>query len=58
MERQLTHEPAKETRQQKKLRLNRLAQWELRIDAFRVFYDVATDSEVVRVVAVGGESRR
>ena len=51
MESQLTHEPTRETRNRKRLRPNELAEWELRVDVFRVFYDV-TD-EVVKVVAIG-----
>jgi hypothetical protein len=36
---QLSHEPHVETRNRKKLRPNAVAQWELRIDAARVFYE-------------------
>ena len=36
----LKHEPGRETRNNKKLRPNRLAERELRIDRFRVFYDI------------------
>ena len=53
MEIQLTHEPIRETRNRKKLRPNNLAEWELRVETFRVFYDFLEDSEVVKVVAVG-----
>jgi mRNA-degrading endonuclease RelE of RelBE toxin-antitoxin system len=53
MEIQLAHEPTRETRNRKKLRPNELAEWELRVDVFRVFYDVLQDDEVVKVVAVG-----
>jgi len=49
----LVHEPLTETRRRKPLRSNPIASWELRIDHFRVFYDVDTDSEVVLVKAVG-----
>lgn len=55
----LAHEPGRETRRRKPLRPNPLAEWELRIDAFRVFYDVrAGEPEdagdgTVRVIAVG-----
>jgi mRNA-degrading endonuclease RelE of RelBE toxin-antitoxin system len=45
----LEHEPTVETRNRKKLRPNDIAEWELRIGKFRVFYDV---DEVVRIVAV------
>jgi mRNA-degrading endonuclease RelE of RelBE toxin-antitoxin system len=50
---QLLHEPMRETRNRKRLRPNDLAEWELRVDAFRVFYDVLAETEVVKVVAVG-----
>src|SRR6266498_541477 len=48
----LTHDANVETRRRKRLRPNRIAPWELRIDDYRVFYDVAEDDEV-KVVAVG-----
>jgi mRNA-degrading endonuclease RelE of RelBE toxin-antitoxin system len=51
--RSLSHEPSTETRNRKPLRLNPLAGWELRIDRFRVFYDVDTESQVVLIKAVG-----
>jgi mRNA-degrading endonuclease RelE of RelBE toxin-antitoxin system len=51
MESQLMHEPTRETRNRKRLRPNRLAEWELRVDVFRVFYDIM--DEVVKVVAIG-----
>jgi mRNA-degrading endonuclease RelE of RelBE toxin-antitoxin system len=49
----LAHEPMTETRRRKPLRPNAIASWELRIDQFRVFYDVDAESEVVLVKAVG-----
>jgi len=48
---QLMAEPHVQTRNRKPLRPNELATWELRIDAFRVFYDI--DGGTVRVRAVG-----
>lgn len=36
---QLQDQPTTETRNRKRLRPNQLAEWEQRIDAFRVFYD-------------------
>jgi mRNA-degrading endonuclease RelE of RelBE toxin-antitoxin system len=48
----LTHDANVETRRRKPLRPNRLASWELRIDDYRVFYDLEED-EKVKVVAVG-----
>ena len=55
VEEQFAHEPFVETRQRKRLRPNRLAEWELRVGEFRVFYDVVVDddSKTVRVVAIG-----
>lgn len=34
IENQLTHQPTQETRNRKKLRPNRVAEWELRVDKF------------------------
>jgi mRNA-degrading endonuclease RelE of RelBE toxin-antitoxin system len=48
----LTHEANVETRRRKPLRPNRIASWELRIDDYRVFYDLEGD-DGVKVVAVG-----
>jgi mRNA-degrading endonuclease RelE of RelBE toxin-antitoxin system len=53
IEKSLAHEPVNETRQRKSLRPNPLSQWELRIDRFRVFYDVDLDAQVVLIKAVG-----
>src|SRR5437588_416763 len=53
IEKQLPHQPEQETRNRKRLRPNKLAQWELRIDTFRIFYDVAGEESVVKIVAVG-----
>lgn len=50
---QLTHTPTVETRNRKLLRESPLADWELRVGRFRVFYDVDAVSRVVRVLAVG-----
>ncbi|MHB1559875.1 MAG: type II toxin-antitoxin system RelE family toxin [Isosphaeraceae bacterium] len=51
VESQLSHEPTQETRNRKRPRPNGLAEWELRVDVFRVFYDV--DDETVSIVAIG-----
>ena len=40
IEKQLLYQPTQETRNRKRLRPNQLAEWELRIERFRVFYDV------------------
>lgn len=53
IQKSLDHEPLSETRQRKLLRPNPLSQWELRIDCFRVFYDVDLDAQVVIIKAVG-----
>ena len=54
IERQLSHEPLKETRNRKPLRPNPIAPWELRVGDLRVFYEViGADTGVVRVLAVG-----
>jgi len=50
---QLLHEPAHETRNRKRLRPNRVAEFELRIAKFRVFYDVAENRNLVKIEAVG-----
>ncbi len=43
LEAQLSQQPDQETRNRKKLRPNKTAEWELRIDKFRVFYDIGTE---------------
>jgi mRNA-degrading endonuclease RelE of RelBE toxin-antitoxin system len=53
VEKSLSHEPMSETRQRKPLGPNPIAQWELRIDCFRVFYDVYPESQAVLIKAVG-----
>ncbi len=50
---QLMHEPDIETRNRKRLRPNDVAEWELRIGRFRVFYDVHAAVKTVRVDAIG-----
>ncbi len=53
IEDQLKHEPTQGTRNRKCLRPNQLAEWELRVREFRVFYDVNRTQEVIKVVAIG-----
>ena len=56
--RQLLHEPLKETRHRKPLRPNPIAPWELRVSQLRVFYEVVgAESGVVRILAVGRKRR-
>jgi len=50
---QLSYEPSHETRNRKRLRPNSVAEFELRITKFRVFYDVDENEKVVRIEAVG-----
>jgi mRNA-degrading endonuclease RelE of RelBE toxin-antitoxin system len=52
---QLAHEPTTETRNRKRLGENDLSDWELRVQDFRVFYDVLIEDErgVVKIKAVG-----
>ena len=42
---QLTHEPTTETRNRKRLSESELSDWELRVQDFRVFYDVVVEDE-------------
>jgi mRNA-degrading endonuclease RelE of RelBE toxin-antitoxin system len=57
--RQLPHEPLRETRNRKPLRPNPIAPWELRVGQLRVFYEVtgSAESGVVRILAVGRKLR-
>ena len=50
---QLLQEPAHETRNRKRLRANRVAEFELRITKCRVFYDVDENRNLVKIEAVG-----
>ncbi|MEQ8968795.1 MAG: type II toxin-antitoxin system RelE/ParE family toxin [Coleofasciculus sp. C1-SOL-03] len=55
IEAQLSDEPTLETRNRKRLGENELSDWELRVDNYRVFYDVVieNDSRIVQIKAVG-----
>ena len=53
LESQLRQEPAVETRNRKRLRPNQLAEWELRVDRFRAFFDMDMENQLIKVVAVG-----
>ena len=53
IERQLPDQAAQVTRHRKRLRPNQLAEWELRVGAFRVFYDIDQDDAAVKIEAVG-----
>ena len=53
IETQLRFEPNRKTRNRKRLRTNALAEWELRVGKFRVFYNVEEDTLVVSIEAIG-----
>jgi mRNA-degrading endonuclease RelE of RelBE toxin-antitoxin system len=53
VETQLRHQADQPTRNRKRLRPNMLAEWELRVDQFRIFYDVDASSQTVKIEAVG-----
>ena len=50
---QLQNQPTEETKHRKKLRPNKLANWELRVGDYRVYYEVLEDDQIVEIVAVG-----
>ena len=50
---QLQYEPTVETRNRKRLRLNEVAEWELRVGKFRVLYNVDVDVQRVRIEVIG-----
>ena len=54
---QLTYLPQEKTRNKKLLRENPLADWELRIDPYRVFYDIDENKRIVRILAIGIKER-
>ncbi len=49
----LSYQPTVETRNRKQLRPNDVAEWELRINKIRVFYDVSQQVRIVKIEAVG-----
>lgn len=55
IEQQLKAEPTVETRNRKRLRPNPIAEWELRVDDHRVFYDIGVESQLVVIKAVGSK---
>jgi mRNA-degrading endonuclease RelE of RelBE toxin-antitoxin system len=56
IEDQLTHQPGVPTRHRKLLRENPLADWELRVGEYRVFYDIDGDPGIVMILAIGVKS--
>jgi len=54
VDRYLIFEPDLESNSRKRLRPNELAEWELRLGKYRVFYDVKNNTvKIVKVIAVG-----
>ncbi|MBW2003209.1 MAG: type II toxin-antitoxin system RelE/ParE family toxin [Deltaproteobacteria bacterium] len=56
IEKQLIHEPLKETRNRKALRPNPVAPWELRVGDLRAFYEPEIGEEaqkIIKILAVG-----
>lgn len=52
IDKRLSYEPTKRTRNRKQLRPNPLATWALRVGKYRVLYNVIEDPTVVVIVAV------
>ncbi len=53
IEAHLKYEPTVETRNRKSLRPNEIANWELRLGKFRVFYNVEQEVLIVSIEAIG-----
>jgi mRNA-degrading endonuclease RelE of RelBE toxin-antitoxin system len=53
IEAQLPYQATQETRNRKRLRPNQVAEWELRVEQFRVFYDIDLRNATVIIEAVG-----
>jgi mRNA-degrading endonuclease RelE of RelBE toxin-antitoxin system len=53
IEEQLTYEPTVATRNRKPLRSSALADWELRVGQYRVFYTVKEERVLVLIIAIG-----
>lgn len=53
VETQLKYEPTAETRNRFRMRQNDVAEWELRIDKYRVFYNVENVIQIVSIEAIG-----
>lgn len=53
IEKHLRYEPTVEARNRKQLRPNDVAEWELRLGKFRVFYNVEDEVSIVSIEAVG-----
>ncbi len=53
IEKQLRSQPTNETRNRKRLRPNQVAEWELRVGKYRVFYEVDVAANAVEIELVG-----
>jgi mRNA-degrading endonuclease RelE of RelBE toxin-antitoxin system len=53
IEQRLRHEPTRADRHRKRLRPNRVAEWELWVDPQRVLYDVIDEAQLVTIRVVG-----
>jgi mRNA-degrading endonuclease RelE of RelBE toxin-antitoxin system len=49
---QLIHEPHSEAKNRKKLRDNPLANWELRVGKYRIFYEIDEDTLSVTIITM------
>jgi mRNA-degrading endonuclease RelE of RelBE toxin-antitoxin system len=61
VDRQLLHEPTKETRNRKPMTPDKtpyIAPWELRIDEMRVYYDVEEEPKAVVIITAVGIKER
>lgn len=56
LELQLKYEPTVETRHRFRMRPNDVAEWELRIGKYRVFYNVENDVQIVSIEVIGFKS--
>jgi mRNA-degrading endonuclease RelE of RelBE toxin-antitoxin system len=58
IERHLTTEPLRETKNRKRMRPNPLAPWELRLGVLRVYFDVEREPvPLVSILAIGRKER-
>ena len=53
IESQLPDQATDEARNRKRLRPNRLSEWELRVGDYRVFCDVVAETALVKIKAIG-----
>ena len=49
----LTHQPGVETKNRKPMREGQISRWELRVEAFRVFYNLDEENRAVEIIAIG-----